>query len=106
MKGYLVLEDGSIFEGEKIGYDKECICEVVFDTSMVGHLEVLTDPSYKGQGICMTYPLIGNGGTITKKDKAKKISLEAIFIHEMDELSETNLNDLLLENEIPRTISE
>jgi carbamoyl-phosphate synthase small subunit len=54
MKGYLVLENGEIFEGEKIGYDKEAICEVVFNTSMVGYLEVFTDPSYKGQGMCMT----------------------------------------------------
>lgn len=101
MKGYLVLENGDVFEGEKIGYDKECICEVVFDTSMVGHLEVLTDPSYNGQGVCLTYPLIGNSGTITAKDRSKKISIEAIFIHEMDELSENSLNILLTENKIP-----
>lgn len=58
MKGYLVLENGQIFEGDRIGYDKECICEVVFNTSMAGYLEVFTDPSYKGQGMCMSYPLI------------------------------------------------
>ena len=64
MKGYLVLENGEIFEGETIGYQKESICEIVFNTSMTGYLEIFTDPSYAGQGVVMTYPLIGfNEGT-------------------------------------------
>ena len=106
MKGYLVLENGEIFEGEKIGYDKECICEVVFNTSMVGYLEIFTDPSYCGQGMCMTYPLIGNYGTMKEDYESKKIWLEAIFIHELAPLesnfrSETSLNEFLIENKIP-----
>lgn len=62
MKAFLLLEDGTVFEGTHIGADKEVISEIVFNTSMAGYLEVLTDPSYAGQAVCMTYPLIGNYG--------------------------------------------
>lgn len=67
MKAFLILEDGTVFEGKHIGADKEIISEIVFNTSMAGYLEVLTDPSYAGQAVCMTYPLIGNYG-ICKED--------------------------------------
>ena len=60
MKAYLILEDGHVFEGEHFGGHKEVISEFVFNTSMTGYLEVLTDPSYAGQSVVMTYPLIGN----------------------------------------------
>lgn len=62
MKAFLILEDGSVFEGKSVGSAKEIISEIVFNTSMTGYLEVLTDPSYAGQSVCMTYPLIGNYG--------------------------------------------
>ena len=62
MKAFLILEDGTVFEGTHIGADREIISEIVFNTSMAGYLEVLTDPSYAGQAVCMTYPLIGNYG--------------------------------------------
>lgn len=67
MKAFLILEDGTVFTGTHIGAEKEIISEIVFNTSMAGYLEVLTDPSYAGQAVCMTYPLIGNYG-ITKED--------------------------------------
>lgn len=67
MRAFLILEDGTVFEGTHIGADKEVISEIVFNTSMAGYLEVLTDPSYAGQAVCMTYPLIGNYG-ICKDD--------------------------------------
>ena len=54
MKAFLILEDGTVFEGTHIGADKEIISEIVFNTSMAGYLEVLTDPSYAGQAVCMT----------------------------------------------------
>ena len=60
MKAYLILEDGTVFTGKSIGSTKEIISEIVFNTSMTGYLEVLTDPSYAGQAVVMTYPLIGN----------------------------------------------
>ena len=50
MNAFLILEDGHVFEGKSFGAQKEVICEVVFNTSMTGYLEVLTDPSYQGQG--------------------------------------------------------
>jgi len=62
MKGYIALEDGTVFSGSAFGYLGEAEGEVVFNTSMTGYQEILTDPSYKGQIICMTYPLIGNYG--------------------------------------------
>ena len=62
MKAFLILEDGTVFEGTSIGSKREMISEIVFNTSMTGYLEVLTDPSYAGQAVVMTYPLIGNYG--------------------------------------------
>ena len=56
MKAYLILEDGHVFAGEHFGAEKEVISEFVFNTSMTGYLEVLTDPSYAGQSVVMTYP--------------------------------------------------
>ena len=65
MKAFLILEDGTVFTGTSIGSTREVISEIVFNTSMTGYLEVLTDPSYAGQAVVMTYPLIGNYGYYT-----------------------------------------
>ena len=65
MKAFLILEDGNVFTGTSIGSTREVISEIVFNTSMTGYLEVLTDPSYAGQAVVMTYPLIGNYGIYT-----------------------------------------
>ncbi len=62
MKAFLILEDGTVFQGTSIGAAREVVSEIVFNTSMTGYLEVLTDPSYAGQAVAMTYPLIGNYG--------------------------------------------
>ena len=62
MEAWLALEDGTVYEGESFGATGERVGEVVFNTSMIGYQEVLTDPSYKGQIVTMTYPLIGNYG--------------------------------------------
>ena len=62
MKAFLILADGTVYEGESIGSTREVISEIVFNTSMTGYLEILTDPSYCGQSVVMTYPLIGNYG--------------------------------------------
>ena len=62
MKAFLILEDGHVFTGTSIGSEREVVSEIVFNTSMTGYLEVLTDPSYAGQAVVMTYPLIGNYG--------------------------------------------
>ena len=63
-KAYLVLKNGKIFEGFSFGAEKDSVGELVFTTSMVGYLETLTDPSYKGQIVIQTFPLIGNYGVI------------------------------------------
>src|SRR3954464_5988066 len=67
MKAILALEDGSVFHGEAFGAPASACGEVCFNTSMTGYQEILTDPSYKGQIVTMTYPLIGNYG-INKQD--------------------------------------
>ena len=63
-KAYLVLSDGSCFEGQRFGYETDSTGELVFTTGMVGYLETLTDPSYFGQIVLQTFPLIGNYGVI------------------------------------------
>ena len=62
MDAILALEDGTIFKGKSFGANGERCGEVVFNTGMTGYQEILTDPSYKGQIVTMTYPLIGNYG--------------------------------------------
>lgn len=62
MKGFIALEDGKVFEGKGLGVEGEKEGEIVFNTSMTGYQEIMTDPSYKGQIVAMTYPLIGNYG--------------------------------------------
>ena len=71
MKAILALEDGTIFEGEALGAEGRTYGEVVFNTGMTGYQEILTDPSYKGQIVTMTYPLIGNYG-INRQDVESK----------------------------------
>ena len=85
MRGYLVLENGEIFEGERIGFNTDTACEVVFNTGMVGYIETFTDPSYAGQGIVMTYPLIGNYGIIPEDAESNQIWAKAVFIHDLAE---------------------
>jgi len=106
MKGYLVLENGEIFEGERIGAEKDTCLEVVFNTSMAGYLKVFTDPSYASQGVVMTYPLIGNYGVITDDMESKRVWVSAVFIHELAETASNfrkvkDLNEYLIENEVP-----
>ena len=72
MKAFLILEDGTVFSGTNIGAEREVISEIVFNTSMTGYLEVLTDPSYAGQAVTMTYPLIGNYGICYKDMESLK----------------------------------
>lgn len=79
MKAYLILEDGTVFEGRRIGADRDVVCEVVFNTAMAGYLEVLTDPSYAGQGVAMTYPLMGNYG-INEEDAESRRPWASAFI--------------------------
>jgi len=82
MKAILALEDGTIFEGQHFGAPGECIGEVVFNTSMTGYQEVLTDPSYKGQIVTMTYPLIGNYGCNVEDFESNGPKVEGFIVRE------------------------
>ncbi len=83
MKTFLILEDGTVFEGIHIGARKEVISEIVFNTSMAGYLEVLTDPSYAGQAVCMTYPLIGNYGICMDDMESKRPWPDGFIVREL-----------------------
>ncbi|MDD5940030.1 MAG: carbamoyl phosphate synthase small subunit [Lachnospiraceae bacterium] len=82
MKAFLILEDGTVFEGSHFGAVKEVISEIVFNTSMAGYLEVLTDPSYAGQAVCMTYPLIGNYGICLDDMESDRPWPDALIVRE------------------------
>ncbi len=79
-KGILVLEDGSVFEGKIFGCKEDTAGEVVFNTSLTGYQEILTDPSYSGQIVVMTYPLIGNYGTNDTDEESGKIHVSGLVV--------------------------
>ena len=83
MKAFLILEDGTVFKGQHIGADKDVISEIVFNTSMAGYTEVFTDPSYAGQAVCMTYPLIGNYGVCEDDMESERIWLDGVIVREL-----------------------
>ena len=106
MKAYLILEDGTVFEGVSIGAKKEVISEIVFNTSMTGYLEVLTDPSYAGQAVCMTYPLIGNYGICKADMESLRPWPDGYIVRELSRKpsnfrSEEGIEDFLKEHDIP-----
>ncbi len=81
-KGFLILENAMVFEGKAFGYRGESTGEVVFTTSMTGYLETLTDPSYYGQIVVQTFPLIGNYGVIPSDFESKHPYLKAYIVRE------------------------
>ncbi len=83
MKAWLALEDGLVFEGEGFGIEGEIYGEVVFNTSLTGYQEILTDPSYKGQIVTMTYPHIGNYGITAEDDESIHPWVEGFIIKEL-----------------------
>lgn len=84
-KAYLLLADGTLFEGTAVGYEGQSIGEVVFNTGMAGYQEVLTDPSYYGQVVTMTYPLIGNYGINFDDYESRKSWVSGFIMREMCE---------------------
>lgn len=105
MKAFLILEDGTVFSGTSIGAKREMISEIVFNTSMTGYLEVLTDPSYAGQAVVMTYPLIGNYG-ITPDMESKQAWPDGYIVRELSRTPsnfrcEGRLQDFLEEQDVP-----
>lgn len=105
MKAIIALEDGRIFEGKSFGAIGQRCGEVVFNTSLTGYQEVLTDPSYKGQIVTMTYPLIGNYGVNPQDAESRGIFLEAFVVKELSRItsnwrSTQSLDDYLKDNNI------
>ncbi|HXV46098.1 MAG TPA: glutamine-hydrolyzing carbamoyl-phosphate synthase small subunit [Nitrososphaera sp.] len=115
-KARLILEDGSVFDGVGFGYPSDIAGEVVFNTGMVGYTETLTDPSYRGQILCMTYPLVGNYGvpSLDVKDEwglpkffeSDKIQVKALLIHDLSDIAShwsatRTLDQWLYEEKIP-----
>lgn len=106
MKAFLILEDGTVFEGMHIGADREIISEIVFNTSMAGYLEVLTDPSYAGQAVCMTYPLIGNYGICKEDMESVKAWPDGFIVRELSRMAsnfrkDITIQEFLEEQDIP-----
>ncbi len=100
MKAILALEDGTIFEGSSFGATGEQTGEVVFNTSMTGYQEILTDPSYKGQIVTMTYPLIGNYGINFEDFESERPHLSGFIVREASRIvsnwrAEMSLDDFL-----------
>ena len=106
MKAYLILEDGTVFAGTSIGSPREMISEIVFNTSMTGYLEVLTDPSYAGQAVVMTYPLIGNYGICREDMESRQAWPDGFIVRELSRMpsnfrSRETIQDFLVSQDIP-----
>ena len=102
----LILEDGSEYLGEGFGAKRDAVSEIVFNTSMAGYQEILSDPSYTDQAIVMSYPLMGNYG-ITKEDfESRIVAPDALIIRDLNEEPSNfrwvqTLQELLEENGVP-----
>ena len=106
MKAFLILEDGTVCKGTSIGSTREIISEIVFNTSMWGYLEVLTDPSYAGQAVCMTYPLIGNYGICHEDMESLRPWPDGYIVNELSRMpsnfrSDDTIQNFLEEHDIP-----
>jgi len=104
-KAYLILQDGTLFEGKSIGFEGTTIGETVFTTGMTGYLETLTDPSYFGQIVTQTFPLIGNYGVIPEDFESKKPWVKGYIVRELCDKpsnfrSEGSLDDFLKQHDI------
>lgn len=102
MRAFLILEDGTIYEGRSIGKQREIISEIVFNTSMTGYEEVLTDPSYTGQAVVMTYPLIGNYGVCEEDMQSGKPHADAFIVRDISRLASSWRAENTLQNFLTR----
>lgn len=98
----LVLEDGTVFEGESVGAPGLSVGEVVFNTAMTGYQEVLTDPSYARQMVTLTYPHIGNTGMTDQDDEASKVWSAGLIVRDVPRRpsnwrSQVSLQDWLIQ---------
>src|SRR3982751_3654068 len=102
MRAILALEDGRIFEGESFGATGTRVGEACFNTSMTGYQEVLTDPSYRGQIVAMTYPLIGNYGTNALDQESREPHVRGFVIEELSEIPSSWRSELSLDEYLKR----
>src|SRR5436853_724983 len=106
MKAVLALEDGTVYRGQAFGARAEACGEVCFNTSMTGYQEILTDPSYKGQIVTMTYPEIGNYGVNSQDVESWRPHVAGFVIRELSSVvsnwrADFSLADYLAQNSIP-----
>ena len=102
----LVLEDGAEYYGTGFGYTGDAVCEIVFNTSMVGYQEIISDPSYTYQAVVMTYPLIGNYGTADEDYETKNPTIGGLIVREYNDLPSNfrytkTLSEVMEEYKIP-----
>src|SRR5712691_7807905 len=95
-KAILVLEDGAVFSGKPLGAPARAHGEVVFATAMTGYQEMLTDPSFAGQVLVLTYPLAGNYGINGEDVESKRIQVRGLVVHEACELPSHWRNEMTL----------
>ncbi|MGH9337557.1 MAG: glutamine-hydrolyzing carbamoyl-phosphate synthase small subunit, partial [Vicinamibacteria bacterium] len=105
-RGYLVLEDGRAFEGTSFGARREARGEVVFHTGLTGYQEILTDPSYCGQIVTLTYPHIGNYGINLEDEESDRVRVEALIVKDLSPIasnhrSQGTLSDYLEKQGVP-----
>src|SRR5919202_6004463 len=115
-KAKLILEDGTIFEGIGFGYPKSLSGDIVFITGMVGYTETLTDPSYRGQILCFTYPSIGNYGVPSELDldehgipkyfESDKIQISGVIVNDLSNVAShytcvKTFDEWLYEHKVP-----
>ncbi|MDC0316140.1 glutamine-hydrolyzing carbamoyl-phosphate synthase small subunit [Verrucomicrobia bacterium] len=105
-KAILALEDGTVFKGQAFGANESVVGEVCFNTSMTGYQEILTDPSYKGQIVTMTYPLIGNYGVNDQDIESYQTHTGGFVVRELSPVvsnyrSDCSLNEYMVKNNIP-----
>ena len=106
MKVKLILEDGQVFEGRRIGAFRDVICELVFNTAVTGYVELMTDPSYAGQGVIMSSPIIGNYGVFDEDFESERPRLSAFIVSyitglENDPRKALDLDEFLKNFDIP-----
>ena len=102
----LILEDGTVFIGDGFGADSDAVCELVFNTSMVGYQEIVSDPSYTDQAVVMSYPLIGNYGITDEDFESKLVAPNAMIVRDYNDQPSNfrytkTLSELLSDNGIP-----
>ena len=98
MNGILYLQDGTIYEGKGFGKLGTSVGELVFNTSITGYQEILTDPSYAGQIITMTYPLIGNYGINSRENESSKIYARGFVVKSISEYPSNHLSEVTIDS--------